>query len=381
MVLIPVAVTLFVFHSSPAFTHVEDPRVDPGPYNLHTGYYLAKKGDTFYKIARGVYGDPSLWPILYQLNPDFHPHYIPVGAMIRLFDPSQLYRNPPSPQPEPTPSATPMPIAIPTPMPTIPTPAPIPTPLPTPEPFPSPVPLPSALPGSSALKQEVYKSQLKVMYQPSFYQESLVSKNIQVDGQVANGLGAEIQVLPHENVMISGYYQRRFNVLERQGTKEQAERLQQQGKLGLNYVTPLPPVQKGKLSMKTGVNAIYNHYQGKTISNPNTVLRNPDYLEDSFQSIGGEVELGLAYLYKELGEPVTLGVNLSYSPYTAIVQDKSKNYGLPDRMQGLGLGMSIESNVLESAINLGLHYLFNYNFGNDFHQSQHQLNISTGYQF
>lgn len=358
----------------------------------YADHYVVKPGDTYFIIAQKFYGDGYLWNIVYQANLQYRPRYIPVGVILHIpaiqvshVDCHQTQDEMPLPpvqqppqQPTSEPLSTPVPVASPTPV-------MVPTPAPTISPIASPTPLPTVPQSREILKQEAFASQINLFYQPSFYSEQLQSKSIQTNGQVANGFGARLRVLPHENVMISGQYQRSFNILERQGTKEQTERLHQQANLGISYVAPLPiekSARKDKsLSFKLGVNARYHHYQGKTIENELSPLRDRDYMDGQFQTFSGELEAGMAYRYTGYQEPITLEGNIGYSPYQVVIQDPVQNYGLPEHMQSLKLELSVISKIPDTDANIGLHYQYNYGFGEQFQQSQHQINMLTGYEF
>jgi nucleoid-associated protein YgaU len=62
----------------------------PGPDDAAswdaTQYYEVKKGDTLSKIAKEIYGDPSLYPKIFEANRDQlkNPDLIKVGQKLRI---------------------------------------------------------------------------------------------------------------------------------------------------------------------------------------------------------------------------------------------------------------------------------------------------------
>jgi nucleoid-associated protein YgaU len=66
----------------------DNPKPDAGasdPYDA-TQWYEVKKGDTLSKIAKEVYGDPSLYPKIFEANKDQlkNPDLIQVGQKLRI---------------------------------------------------------------------------------------------------------------------------------------------------------------------------------------------------------------------------------------------------------------------------------------------------------
>ena len=66
----------------------ENPKPDAGssdPYDA-TQWYEVKKGDTLSKIAKEVYGDPSLYSKIFEANKDQlkNPDLIQVGQKLRI---------------------------------------------------------------------------------------------------------------------------------------------------------------------------------------------------------------------------------------------------------------------------------------------------------
>ena len=48
--------------------------------------HTVKKGDTLWSICEKYYGDPDLWPKLWQMNPFItNPHLLTTGDVITLF--------------------------------------------------------------------------------------------------------------------------------------------------------------------------------------------------------------------------------------------------------------------------------------------------------
>ena len=49
--------------------------------------HVVEKGDTLWDICEKYYGDPDLWPKLWQMNPFVtNPHLLTPGDIITLFD-------------------------------------------------------------------------------------------------------------------------------------------------------------------------------------------------------------------------------------------------------------------------------------------------------
>ena len=66
----------------------DNPKPDAGaadPYDA-TQWYEVKKGDTLSKIAKEVYGDPSLYSKIFEANKDQlkNPDVIQVGQKLRI---------------------------------------------------------------------------------------------------------------------------------------------------------------------------------------------------------------------------------------------------------------------------------------------------------
>ena len=57
--------------------------------------HIVKKGDTLWSICEEYYGDPYLWPELWELNQFItNPHWISPGEIIRLFEYKEIKRPP-----------------------------------------------------------------------------------------------------------------------------------------------------------------------------------------------------------------------------------------------------------------------------------------------
>jgi nucleoid-associated protein YgaU len=67
-------------------TGVTMPPTPPAPPATAGGTYTIKKGDTFIKIAREVYGDPSRMKDIAAANPGVDPRKLKVGQTIILPD-------------------------------------------------------------------------------------------------------------------------------------------------------------------------------------------------------------------------------------------------------------------------------------------------------
>jgi len=67
-------------------TGVTMPPAPPAPPATAGGTYTIKKGDTFIKIAREVYGDPSRMKDIAAANPGVDPRKLKVGQTIILPD-------------------------------------------------------------------------------------------------------------------------------------------------------------------------------------------------------------------------------------------------------------------------------------------------------
>ena len=66
----------------------DTPKPDAGAGDAYdaTQWYEVKKGDTLSKIAKEIYGDPSLYPKIFEANKDRlrDPDLIQVGQKLRL---------------------------------------------------------------------------------------------------------------------------------------------------------------------------------------------------------------------------------------------------------------------------------------------------------
>lgn len=66
----------------------ENPKPDAGAGDAYdaTQWYEVKKGDTLSKIAKEVYGDPSLYSKIFEANKDRlkNPDLIQVGQKLRI---------------------------------------------------------------------------------------------------------------------------------------------------------------------------------------------------------------------------------------------------------------------------------------------------------
>ena len=57
------------------------------PALAETYTHIAKKGDTLWSICEKYYGDPELWPKLWQINPFVtNPHLLKPGDTIKLLE-------------------------------------------------------------------------------------------------------------------------------------------------------------------------------------------------------------------------------------------------------------------------------------------------------
>ena len=66
----------------------------------HEEDYVVKKGDTLWDISKRFYGDPFLWPRLWQQNQYItNPHYISPGDRIRLYPYRVLIKTEEAPPP------------------------------------------------------------------------------------------------------------------------------------------------------------------------------------------------------------------------------------------------------------------------------------------
>ena len=64
--------------------------------------HRVKKGDTLWSICEKYYGDPYLWPELWELNQFItNPHWISPGEVIRLFEYKEIIRPPVKKEEEP----------------------------------------------------------------------------------------------------------------------------------------------------------------------------------------------------------------------------------------------------------------------------------------
>lgn len=63
----------------------DDPNVKPDP-NDATQWHVVVPGDTLSKIAEKYYGDPSLYPDIFEANRDQldNPNLIKVGQKLRI---------------------------------------------------------------------------------------------------------------------------------------------------------------------------------------------------------------------------------------------------------------------------------------------------------
>jgi nucleoid-associated protein YgaU len=66
----------------------ENPKPDAGAGDAYdaTQWYEVKQGDTLSKIAKEIYGDPSLYPKIFEANKDRlkNPDLIQVGQKLRI---------------------------------------------------------------------------------------------------------------------------------------------------------------------------------------------------------------------------------------------------------------------------------------------------------
>ena len=76
--------------------------------------YTVKKGDTLWDICEEFYGDPNLWPKLWQMNPFItNPHLLEEGDVITLFESKDMKKRPePVKEPEEKPAPVKKPNAI-----------------------------------------------------------------------------------------------------------------------------------------------------------------------------------------------------------------------------------------------------------------------------
>jgi nucleoid-associated protein YgaU len=63
-----------------------DPSTTPPAENPYTQTYVVQKGDTLSKIAKQFYGDPSLYPQIFEANRDVlkDPDKIRPGQKLRI---------------------------------------------------------------------------------------------------------------------------------------------------------------------------------------------------------------------------------------------------------------------------------------------------------
>lgn len=63
-----------------------DDRRPPATDNPYTQYHVVKKGDTLSKIAEEYYGDPQLYPKIFEANRDLleDPDKIKPGQKLRI---------------------------------------------------------------------------------------------------------------------------------------------------------------------------------------------------------------------------------------------------------------------------------------------------------
>jgi nucleoid-associated protein YgaU len=64
----------------------ENPKPDAADAYDATQWYEVKKGDTLSKIAKAIYGDPSLYTKIFEANKDQlkNPDLIQVGQKLRI---------------------------------------------------------------------------------------------------------------------------------------------------------------------------------------------------------------------------------------------------------------------------------------------------------
>lgn len=63
--------------------------------------HIVQKGDTLWDICEEYYGDPDLWPKLWQMNPFItNPHLLKPGDVITLFEKEMLKKLPKTKKPE-----------------------------------------------------------------------------------------------------------------------------------------------------------------------------------------------------------------------------------------------------------------------------------------
>ena len=92
-----------------------------------TYVHVVVKGDTLWDICEGLYGNPWVWPKVWQLNPHItNPHWIYPGTELRVYykipksfeTVTAMEQTAPEPQPEPEitppPTAPPLPPKVPT---------------------------------------------------------------------------------------------------------------------------------------------------------------------------------------------------------------------------------------------------------------------------
>jgi nucleoid-associated protein YgaU len=52
--------------------------------SLRPGIYVVKKGDSFAKIARKLYGETDLWPLIQKANPEVEASRILPGEVLKI---------------------------------------------------------------------------------------------------------------------------------------------------------------------------------------------------------------------------------------------------------------------------------------------------------
>ena len=69
-------------------------------YFAQPSTHRAIKGDTLWSICEKYYGDPNLWPRLWEMNPFVtNPHLLHPGDLITLFEKEPAKKEPPKPEP------------------------------------------------------------------------------------------------------------------------------------------------------------------------------------------------------------------------------------------------------------------------------------------
>lgn len=77
--------------------------IHPSVAPSQTQTHVVEKGDTLWNLCEKYYGDPELWPKLWEMNPFVtNPHLLKPGDVIRLMDkpaakPAPLAKEPPGP--------------------------------------------------------------------------------------------------------------------------------------------------------------------------------------------------------------------------------------------------------------------------------------------